>query len=421
VGPSDAEVELEVSLDVDPGDPVVVELALRAGGVDVYRGGPVAVIPTEEPVPVPVRYVGATACSGTSGSAVIGPLGGTPSSTTGRLEIGDCYLGSEASFADRWSLEITEDLGLEAEVVPASATEIRVALEAPDGTTLATGTGGRLQQPLAAGTYVVRVTTVEPLAEGGYELRLGEYDRCDLAAGELFPGAVLVGALDRLDCPLSDGTSADVWELEVTTGRAYRIDLESNEFDARLLVTEASVVDPRASGVLLEDDDSGVETNALIAGPLAPGRYRVWASSFGAGEAGDYQLSMQPLNTGAPTVEVRSVSALGVGGLGGVCGAAQTFVFAFGFEDGDGDLVAPGGVTLRVTGIPSGFQEIKTSDWGAFTAIGPFAGFADLVSCETFLSGDTGKRAEFFITDAAGRSSAIFSTVLSPVTGSGTP
>jgi hypothetical protein len=419
--PTDVEVEVEVALDIAPGEPVVVELALRDAGVDVYAGGPVAVLPAEVPVPIPVRYVGEGECASTVGDAPLGRLGQASGVATGRLDIGDCYLGGDDSFADRWTLDVPDDLGLDIDLQSVSGPPLRLRLESPSGALVAGGDSDAIRAPLEGGSYVLVVTSADPLAVGDYRLTLGEYDRCDAPVGMLTTGSVVLESLERLDCPLSNGTSADLWEVEVPTDTPYRLDLESSAFDASLVLTDASAVDPLASEALDADDDSGLGTNALLAGVLEPGRYRVWVSSFASGESGAYQLSLQPLNPGAPTVEVRAVRALGVGGLGGVCGSAQTFVFDFGFEDGDGDLVSPAGVTIRLTGIPSGFQELKTRDWGAFSGIGPYAGFAELVTCETFLSGDSAKLAEFFVTDASGRSSAIFSTTLTPVSGTGAP
>src|SRR5690606_39153764 len=89
-------------------------------------------------------------------------------------------------------------------------------------------------------------------------------------------------------------------------------------------------------------------------------------------------------------------------------------VFRFGFEDGDGDLVEGGGVTIRLTSIPSGIVEVKGVGWESFNDLNPFAGYASVTTCEAFLGGDTAKQAEFFLTDAEGRTSATISQLLRP-------
>ncbi|NNF37567.1 MAG: hypothetical protein HKN71_02800, partial [Gemmatimonadetes bacterium] len=421
IAPSDIEVEVAIELAVPPGTPVVVELALTNGDRDVYRGGPVAVLPAEVPVPIPVSYVGELACEETVGEAVLGGLDAPPGVVDGRLEVGDCYIDADDAFADRWSLELPRDLGLSIDVGSQSGPALRLRVERLDGTVVAGSQSAALRVPLSAGSYVAVVTTVDALAIADYQLRASEYDRCDEASGALAVDGAVTGSLDALDCRLGDGTSADLWEIDVPSDVPYRLDLESVAFDARLILTDDGATDPLGSEALDEDDDGGVDTNALLAGVLEPGRYRVWVTSFEAVGRGDYQLSLKRLTPGPPNVEVRAVRALGVGGLDGVCGFAQPFLFEFGFEDGDGDLVAPGGVSLRLTGIPSGFQELRVRPWDAFSGIRPYAGFTQFVACETFLSGDSGKLAEFFITDAAGGSSTIFSTTLTPVTGSGVP
>jgi hypothetical protein len=268
---------------------------------------------------------------------------------------------------------------------------------------------------IAAGTYVAVVTSPTPLEEVSYELLVGEFDRCDAESGVLSPGVSMSQALTLIDCPLASGRAADLWGVDVSTDTPYRIDLESTSFDAQLVLTGPGVLDPFVGQPIDIDDDNGIGSNALLAGVLPAGSYRVWATSFGSGEVGPYQISMQALSPGAPNLEVRSVTALGIGGGGGVCGSSQAFLFDFGFEDGDGDLVSPGGVTIRLTGSPSGFQEIKGLDWDSFSGLNPYAGYTDIVTCETFGS-DNSKLAEFFITDENGAMSAIYSTTLTPTT-----
>ncbi|MEQ9569522.1 MAG: hypothetical protein RLN75_04985, partial [Longimicrobiales bacterium] len=423
VGPSDIEVEVELQVDVTPGQAVTVDVALRGGGADVYVGGPVAVVPAEVPVEIEVDYVGAGACEGVTGSIDVGPVGGSPSVATGRLELGDCYEPEEFSFADRWGVDLSRDAGVDLFVEPTGGSaDLHLRLLTPDGSVVADHDTDGFALFVAAGSYVVEVTSVAPLATVPYRLSLIEFDRCDSETGQLAPAVSASQALTTIDCPLASGRSADLWGVEVGADTPYRIDLESDAFDAQLLLTYDDVLDPFLGAALDQDDDHGLDTDALLAGVLPAGRYRVWATSFSSGEVGPYQISMHRLSTGAPTLEVRAVDALGPGGPDGTCGSAQAYVFRFGFEDGDGDLVQGGGVTIRLTGIPSGLQETKGLGWEHFPDLNPYAGYAEILTCESFATSDTGKLAEFFITDAAGRSSAIYSTTLTPVSsGRGAP
>jgi hypothetical protein len=409
------EVEVELRIDASPGQTVVIELALRNAGQDVYFGGPVAVVPSNQPVAIDVAYVGQGECAATVGTANIGPIGGSPGRVTGRLELGDCYDSDVNSFADRWTLAVPRDAGIDLAVSPGEGSApLVLALETLDGTVLVSPDTDPVGLFLGSGTYVAVVTSPTPLAEVSYELLVGEFDRCDSETGSLAPGVVTSQALTIVDCPLASGRAADLWGVFVSSDTPYRIDLESHDFDAQLVLTGPSVLDPFVGQPIDEDDDRGIGSNALLAGVLPAGSYRVWATSFVSGEIGPYQISMRPLSPGAPTLEVLSVTALGIGS--GLCGSSQAFQFDFGFEDGDGDLLSPGGVTIRLTGSPSGVQEIKGLDWGSFSGLNPFAGYTDIVTCETFGS-DNAKLAEFFITDESGAMSAIYSTTLTPSSG----
>lgn len=417
IPPGAVEVEAEVRIDASPGETVVIELALRDAGQEIYVGGPVAVVPTSEPVAIDVAYIGEQECDAAVGSANIGPIGGAFGRVTGRLELGDCYDSGTDSFADRWTLVVPRDAGLDlaAASTEGSSSHLAVSLEALDGTVLVEPTTDLFGLFIASGTYVAVVTSPTPLDEVSYELLVGEFDRCDAETGVLAPGVSASQALTPIDCPLASGRAADLWGIDVSVDTPYRIDLESNDFDAQLVLTGPNVLDPFVGQPIDQDDDRGLGSNALLAGVLPAGSYRVWATSFSSGEEGPYQISMTALTPGAPTLEVRSVTALGVGG-GGVCGSSQAFLFDFGFEDGDGDLYSPGGVTIRLTGSPSGTQETKGLDWDSFSDLNSFAGYTDIVTCETFGS-DTAKLAEFYITDAYGAMSAIYSTTLTPTTG----
>ncbi len=412
------EVEAELRVDATPGATLVVEVALRDDGVDVYQGGPVAVVATPDPVSVDVAYVGEEECASTVGTANIGPIGGSPGFVAGRLELGDCYVPAPDSFADRWTLEVPRDAGLSLGAYPAGqgSESLSLALETEGGSVVMGSESGQFSLFVAAGTYVAVVTSETPLAEVSYELLVSEFDRCDAETGALGLGSTRSQELTLIDCPLASGRAADLWSIELGGSTPYRIDLESSAFDAQLLITTPSVIDPFAGSPIAEDDDRGLGSNALLAGVLPPGSYRLWATSFGSGEVGPYQLSMFPLSPGAPTLEVLDVTALGIGGAGGVCGSSQAFRFEFGYEDGDGDLVAPAGVTIRLTGIPSGTVETKGLPWDSFSGLNTYAGYTDLVTCETFGS-DSAKLAEFFIDDAAEGTSAIFTTTLAPAGG----
>ncbi len=79
-----------------------------------------------------------------------------------------------------------------------------------------------------------------------------------------------------------------IYQVRLSAGKTYKIDLESREFDTYLRVENA------ATQELAKDDDGGEGTNSRLAF-RAPhdGVYRVIATSFAAGAAGSYRLRVR--------------------------------------------------------------------------------------------------------------------------------
>ena len=114
-----------------------------------------------------------------------------------------------------------------------------------------------------------------------------------LSAGEaraqqrLSVGAEASGALRDGDQQLDSGEYVDVWTFQGRAGQQVTISMSSDEVDAYLMLRGPSGVsewnDDRASG----------ETNARITLRLpADGTYRISATTFEPGEAGEYLISV---------------------------------------------------------------------------------------------------------------------------------
>lgn len=99
-----------------------------------------------------------------------------------------------------------------------------------------------------------------------------------------------VGTLTDLSCKLGRGTWADRWELVVPATVDIEVSLVSDEFDAFIILRNDE--DERIGS----DDDSGIggfnSGNALLAGRLSAGTYYIMATTYEAGEVGDYSLSI---------------------------------------------------------------------------------------------------------------------------------
>lgn len=85
------------------------------------------------------------------------------------------------------------------------------------------------------------------------------------------------------------GSFAKVFEVNLTKGRTYTIDMESTQFDAYLRLED------NGRKNLAEDDDSGGNLNAhIIFQAPADGTYRIIATTFAAGAKGAFTLRVQP-------------------------------------------------------------------------------------------------------------------------------
>jgi len=112
-----------------------------------------------------------------------------------------------------------------------------------------------------AGQYVVAVSGADARAFGPYQLSaepIAAYD-----------GKPLTGD-SRITDWLRNGDKS--YTLQVAQPGLYTIDLESNEFDTRLLLS--------GNGLSLEDDDGGQHLNSRLLAPLKPGSYTVTAAGF---------------------------------------------------------------------------------------------------------------------------------------------
>jgi hypothetical protein len=94
--------------------------------------------------------------------------------------------------------------------------------------------------------------------------------------------------------PTSDDTDSfvDVYQLNVGEGANIRLTLTSNQFDPFLFLVSES------GEILGLDDDSAGNFNSQLTTRLDSGTYFIVASSFRAGETGNYELAVDPENGG---------------------------------------------------------------------------------------------------------------------------
>ncbi len=142
----------------------------------------------------------------------------------------------------------------------------------------------QIHMSLAPGSYSLFVTAGSDPPEGSYQLTVTESvcaDPLPIALGES-----VEGSLDATDCLRAGGAYQDSWRLVLPNDITVRIDLESDDFDA-FLVLQDSVGD-----TIETNDDGGVGFNSRIDRLLTAGTYEIRASSFGEGQIGAYRLTV---------------------------------------------------------------------------------------------------------------------------------
>jgi hypothetical protein len=138
------------------------------------------------------------------------------------------------------------------------------------------------------GVYTVRASANPPAPP---EITCGGTDPAAFAAlpvaGQLTVGGSVGGALGAGDPKLEGDKYADAWELTGEAGQTVTIRLESDAYDAYLVVFGPGLASP------LTDDDSAGELNSELTITFpASGVYRVIATSAGSGSTGSYRLSV---------------------------------------------------------------------------------------------------------------------------------
>jgi len=129
------------------------------------------------------------------------------------------------------------------------------------------------------------------------------------------PGQTLTGRLVPTDQKFSDGSRYKLYAFVGNKGDTVAVDLSSDDFDANLLIADAS------GNSLARNDDSGEKCNArLTFVPPAAGNYRVYANSSAQAELGEYKLT---LTRGAARAAADTVCR-GFGRVAGMIDVGQT-------------------------------------------------------------------------------------------------
>ena len=109
-----------------------------------------------------------------------------------------------------------------------------------------------------------------------------------VAAQSIAVGQTVRSALSATDARWTDGTLFDCWVFDAPAG-AYTVDLTSEDFDANLGVGKGSDC---TADLAASNDDGDLGTNSHLEFATDGGPWFIFASTYAAGEEGDYQLRL---------------------------------------------------------------------------------------------------------------------------------
>ncbi|HMY75889.1 MAG TPA: NF038122 family metalloprotease, partial [Blastocatellia bacterium] len=168
-----------------------------------------------------------------------------------------------------------------------------------------------IMDPTDGGSEPMRITAADLRAFEAMGYQVGTQqggDPCSTAQA-ITPGQTINGALAGSDCKLDDGSYVDFYTFTGTAGQRIAIGLESNAFDAYLFLLFGQ-------NIVEENDDGGGGTNSRIPANTgfltlpSSGTYVIAATSYDAGETGNYSLSLTSSGGGGggPIISVEPAS-----------------------------------------------------------------------------------------------------------------
>lgn len=227
-----------------------------------------------------------------------------PGANAGELAAGDAQLSSGA-LQDTWEFTVTQ-AGTAVFGLSSTDFDTYLIVSGPGGLSLRNDdrVAGDLNSELAvqfpmAGTYQVIVTSYEPGEMGRYTLQVSAGTSGTTAAipthsgsltggGPIAVGQTVNGRLGPGDTALNSGEFTETWTYTGRAGELLTVHLDASQFDPYLMI--------RGPAGFSEDNDdrvAGTDTNASLVVTLpTAGEYRIMATSYRAGEQGDYTLQL---------------------------------------------------------------------------------------------------------------------------------
>ena len=248
-------------------------------------------------------------------------VNGNLSGTSGRS------VGCDACFADLWQFDVSSTQTL---VIALASTEFDSYLRVLDSNqvTLSSdddggdGTDSRLVRSFTPGTYFAEASTYDAGESGAYALSVGATAAPvaqPISVGQTASGNLTSSAGRSVGC---GGCFADLYQFTLASGQTLEIAMNSTAMDTFLRVLNSDFE------AVISDDDSGGGTNSRIAHSFAPGTYILEASTFDAGEAGAYTVSLLAVAAGPSLVPI-NVGAEASGDITSLSGRSTTCTDCF--------------------------------------------------------------------------------------------
>lgn len=163
------------------------------------------------------------------------------------------------------------------------------------------GSNARISQDIQAGTYWIGVSSADENEVGAYDVSINAFNQNPALSFESFtsiygieveinPNPSILGTLTNSDFEF-EGKFLDLYQFQVNSAVELRFDLGSNDFDTNLLLIEVDA-EQQPAGLVLENDDNGINSNSRIEQTLAAGTYWIGVTSFAADETGDYNIEV---------------------------------------------------------------------------------------------------------------------------------
>lgn len=143
-----------------------------------------------------------------------------------------------------------------------------------------------------------------------------------LAQSRISVGQTQQGALTASDPALGDGSHFDCWLFDAPGG-SVTVNLQSSGFDTVVMVGAGANCGDNSDAATVNDDGPGMGTNSQAVLSNARGPHWIVVNSYGAGETGNYTLSLVGAGGGGNTPNAKPAAGGGASG-GGAGGRAQS-------------------------------------------------------------------------------------------------